>query len=124
MFECFTGQARRALLQAQREAQRLGHDYLGTEHILLGLLAEPASGVARRLRNFRVDVEAVRQQARAGCSPGTEAPAWEQLPLTPGAKRALAFATAEAESFHQPAVASEHLLLGLLIEDANSASDM
>jgi ATP-dependent Clp protease ATP-binding subunit ClpC len=110
------------MLLAQREAQRLNHDYLGTEHILLGLFGESGSGVARLFDTLHVDIAAARTEVEKHCVPGNAPAGWDKLPLTPSAKRALGFAAAEAESFHGAEAAPEHLLLGLLIEEENSAA--
>src|SRR5262249_27483646 len=122
MFDRLTGQARRVMLLAQREAQRLNHDYLGTEHILLGLLGETGSGAARLFESMKVDIAATRAEVEKHCVPGTAPLGWDKLPLTPSAKRALGFAAAEAESFNGAEAAPEHLLLGLLMEEENSAA--
>src|SRR5438876_4504518 len=125
MFDRLTGQARRVMLLAQREAQRLGHDYLGTEHILLGLFGESGSGVSRLFETLKVDIEAARAEVEKHCVPGSAPAGWDKLPLTPSAKRALGFAGAEAEAFngaHAAHAAPEHLLLGLLMEEENSAA--
>src|SRR5437762_4607088 len=96
MYERFTGQARRVVLLAHREAHRFGHDYVGTEHVLLGVLQEGSGRVAALLQAFAVSVETVRLEMERSVRQGPEVPVGAKLPLTPPARRALQFAREES----------------------------
>src|SRR5262245_55702051 len=111
MYERFSGQARRAMQLARREAQRFRPDYLGSEHLLLGVLQE-TSEIARLLQPFNLNPETLYRAVEATVTPGSESPDWEQLPLTPRVKRALEYAEEEATGLNHPHVGPEHLLLG------------
>lgn len=112
-FERFTEEARMAVAGAQAEARELGHDYIGTEHLLLGVIRQHEGDVARALRDRGVDLERARGRlleivpAAAGESSG-------HLPFTPRSKQTLELALRESLSHGHYAVAPEHLLLGLL----------
>jgi hypothetical protein len=121
MYERFTGQARRVLLLAHREAHRFGHDYLGTEHVLLGVLQENAGAIGQLLTAFALDIIKVRQQVEKTVQPGSAATVGAKLPLTPPVRRALDFARDEASRLHHEHVGPEHLLLGLLHEPESEA---
>jgi hypothetical protein len=122
MYEGFSGQARKAMQLAHQEAQRRRHDYVGTEHILLGTLREGSAGVAKLLAAAGVEVEAVYRAVEALMPPATGGAAWDQLPLTPGAKRALEDARREAAGLRHPSIGPEDLLLGLLGNPESSAA--
>lgn len=122
MFERFTGQARRVLFLAHQEAQRLGHDHVGTDHLLLGVLREGSGAVARLLAGLGVDAGALRRAAESKAGAALDTPPWRQLPLTPSARRALERALAEADRLHRRAAGPEHLLLGLLHEGDGEAA--
>jgi len=121
IFARLTGQSRRALVKAYREAQANHDDYVGTEHLLIGLLHEPDTGAILLLRLLNTDPERMQRQIRVllqGREPGGD---MQRLPLTPRAKRVLALAAEEADRANQPHVGSEHLLIGLSREDESLA---
>jgi hypothetical protein len=121
MYEGFSGQARKAIQLAYEEARRRRHDYVGTEHVLLGVLREGAAGPAL-LAAAGVEAEAVYRAVEPALPPGNAAVTWDQLPLTPAAKRALEAARQEAAALGHPCVGPEDLLLGLLREAEGGAA--
>jgi hypothetical protein len=124
MYERFTGQARRVLLLAHREAHRFGHDYLGTEHLLLGMLQEGSGRAAGLLSGLGVGLEGIRLELEQAARRGPEVVVGAKLPLTPPARRALGFAAEEAARLHHDRVGPEHLLLGLLHEPDGEAAQV
>ncbi len=115
MFERFTDRARRSIVRAQEEARIFGHNYIGTEHILLGLLAEREGTAVRALESLDVDLEAAREQVRELVGEGSqELPG--HIPFTPRAKKVLELSLREALSLHSDVIGTEHLLLGLVAE--------
>jgi ATP-dependent Clp protease ATP-binding subunit ClpC len=115
MFERFTDRSRQVVVLAQKEARLLGHDYIGTEHLLLGLLAEDESVAARALRALNIALDAARDQVRQIIGPGHhEQP--ERIPFTPRAKKVLELSLREALSLKNDYIGTEHLLLGLITE--------
>jgi ClpA/ClpB-like protein len=116
VFERFTEQARHAVQLAQDEARTLKHDYIGTEHILLGLLREEQGPAARVLEGFGVTVERVRTQVVTTVGSG-DAVTSGQIPFTPRAKKVLELALREALSLNQNHIGTEHILLGLVGEN-------
>ncbi|HEY7152891.1 MAG TPA: Clp protease N-terminal domain-containing protein [Gemmataceae bacterium] len=124
MYEGFSGQARKAIQLAHREAARLGHDYLGTEHLLLGIVREGSSGVVQLLAVFGTDPEKVYRDVEAGLARGVGAANWDKLPFTPGALRALEHARAAALELNHTCVGTEHLLLGAVRESDSSAAQL
>jgi hypothetical protein len=124
LFAGFSGQARQAVQLAYREAHRLGHDYLGTEHLLLGVLREGAGGVVRLLAACGTDAEKAYREVNASLTPGSGDVAWDRLPLTPGTRRALHHAREEAAALHHPCVGPEHLLAGALREPDTTAAQL
>lgn len=116
MFERCTGQSRRALFLAHQEARRFGHDYVGTDHLLLGVLREGSGAAARLLEGLGADAELIRKAAESRHGAALDTPPFGHLPLTPSARRALDHAAAEADRLHQHSVGPGHLLLGLLHE--------
>jgi hypothetical protein len=122
MYEGFSGQARKAIQLACQEAQRRRHDYVGTEHLLLGTLREGSAAVTNLLAASGVEVEAV-YRALEGLMPRAGAgAAWDQLPLTPGAKRALEGARRVAAGLRHASIGPEDLLLALLGDPESSAA--
>lgn len=115
MFERFTESARRAVVLAQEEARALKHEYIGTEHILLGILREEKSLGAQVLESLDVRVEHVRAQVIRMVGTGEQDPS-SQLPFTPGAKRILELALREALTLGHGHIGTEHMLLGLARE--------
>ncbi len=116
MFERFTERARQVVVLAQEEARHLKHGYIGTEHLLLGLLREEEGLPARVLDSFEITAERVRPQVLQISAPGEAVPSG-QIPFTPQAKEALERALREALTLGHDYIATQHLLLGLLRED-------
>jgi Clp amino terminal domain, pathogenicity island component len=121
MFEALTLQARQAMVLAREEARALKHDYLGTEHVLLGLLLEEQGLAGRVLKSFGVTVESVRSEVVRILGSGQEAPP-EEIAITPRASTVLELASSEARSFGRNDIDTEHLLLGLLDENEGVAA--
>jgi ATP-dependent Clp protease ATP-binding subunit ClpC len=125
MFERYTEAGRRTVTLAQEEAQRLGHPAIGTEHLLLGLIAEGDGAAARAFAQLGVTLEAARAQVAAevpGGGPGAE-PSGGTMPFTPRAQGTLEAASRQALGLKSNYVDTEHVLLALLIErDARTAS--
>lgn len=110
MYERFTDRARRVMLLAEREAKRLNHEYIGTEHILLGLLAERHGVAGWALHNLGVDLDGARLQV-AGPLPESKKPG--DLPVSPRAQQALADTLEECANLGHNYVGTEHLILAL-----------
>ncbi len=121
MFEKFTERARQVVVLAQEEARTLKHNYIGTEHILLGLLREEGGVAARVLESMDVTVERVRTQVVRIVGMGEEATSG-QIPFTPRAKKVLELALREAFSLGHEYIGSEHILLGLVRENDGVAA--
>ena len=115
MFERFTDRARRVVVLAQQEARLLGHDYIGTEHLLLGLLADGEGTAARALESLGVTLDAAREQVREIIGEG-KGPQQGHIPFTPRAKKVLELSLREALNLGDDHIGTEHLLLGLLAE--------
>jgi ATP-dependent Clp protease ATP-binding subunit ClpC len=115
LFERFTERARQAIVLAQVEARGLKHNYIGTEHLLLGLLREEQGLAARVLRSFEVTVEDARAQVERIIGRGDEVEGG-QIPFTPRAKKTLELSLREALELGHDYIGTEHLLLGLLRE--------
>jgi ATP-dependent Clp protease ATP-binding subunit ClpA len=115
MFERFTSRARHVVVLAQEEARRMQHNYIGTEHILLGLFGEPDGVAARVLTGFGMSLEAARQEVLAMIGPGKTAPTGH-IPFTPRAKKVLELALREALALHHNYIGTEHILLGVIRE--------
>jgi hypothetical protein len=122
VFERFTERARQVVVLAQEEARALGHSYIGSEHILLGLLREEEGLAARVLESLGVTLERVRAQVERIVSRGDEVTGGQQIPFTPRAKRVLELAQREALSLGQNYIGTEHILLGLAREDEGVAT--
>jgi ATP-dependent Clp protease ATP-binding subunit ClpC len=116
LFERFTERARQVVVLAQQEARELRHDYIGTEHILLGLVREEEGIVARVLGSFDITLERVRGEVVRTVGVGNEV-AGGQIPFTPRAKKVLELALREALNLGQNYIGTEHILLGLLTMD-------
>ena len=116
MFEKFTERSRKVIVLAQEESQRMGHNYLGTEHLLLGLLREDEGVAARALTSLNVTLDGAREQLETIVGYGEEGLGRQQQPFTPRAKRLLELALREALQLGHDYIATEHLLLGLLRE--------
>jgi ATP-dependent Clp protease ATP-binding subunit ClpA len=115
MFERFTPRARRAVVAAQEESRGLGHNYIGTEHILLGLLTEPEGVAARALDRFGVSLSGARAEVAARVGSSDES-VKGHIPFTPRAKKTLELGLREALELHHNYIGTEHLLLGLMQE--------
>jgi ATP-dependent Clp protease ATP-binding subunit ClpC len=113
MFERFTERARQVVVLAQDEARAMRHDYIGTEHLLLGLLREEEGLGARVLRGFGIEVDAVRAVVRSRIGEGDAEPA-EQIPFTTHAKQTLELSLREALSLGHNHIGTEHVLLGFV----------
>ena len=121
MFERFTERARQVVVLAQDEARALKHNYIGTEHILLGLLREEEGLAARVLESLDVTVEEVRAQVARMIGQGDEVTTG-QIPFTPRAKKVLDLALREARSLGHNHIGTEHMLLGLVRENEGVAA--
>ena len=121
MFERFTERARQVVVLAQEEARALGHNYIGSEHILLGLLREEEGLAARVLEHLDITLERVRAEVERIVSRGEEVTAG-QIPFTPRAKRVLELAQREALSLGQNYIGTEHILLVLARENDGVAT--
>jgi ATP-dependent Clp protease ATP-binding subunit ClpA len=117
MFERFTERARQVVVHAQAEAHTLRHNYIGTEHILLGLLCEEEELAARVLDSLDITLDEVRAQVVRIVGRGDEQVAAGQIPFTPRAKKVLELALREALSLGDNYIGTEHVLLGLVSEN-------
>jgi ATP-dependent Clp protease ATP-binding subunit ClpA len=123
MYERFTDRARTVMQLANQEAQRLNHEYIGTEHILLGLAYEGSGVAANVLKNLVVDLRKIRQEIEKIVQSGSGSPSGK-LPQTPRAKKVIEYAIEEARNLNHNYVGTEHLLLGLLREEDGVASQV
>jgi hypothetical protein len=123
MFERFTDQARRAVVFAREEARRLEYNYIGTEHLLLGLCREREGIAARALESLGVSIEDVRYQVEARIGRGRNAPIG-RFPFNPPAKTVLELAMREALQLGHNYIGTEHLLLGLVREHTGFAAQL
>ena len=124
MFERFTDRARKVMALANQEAQRFNHEYIGTEHILLGLVKEGSGVGANVLKNLGVDLRKVRLEVEKLVKSGPEMVTMGKLPQTPRAKKVIEFAIEEARNLNHNYVGTEHLLLGLLREHDGVAAQV
>jgi ATP-dependent Clp protease ATP-binding subunit ClpC len=120
----FTDRVRKVLAMAREEAIRLQHDYVGTEHILLGLIREGEGVAAAVLTNLSVDLEQLQERIEESVRKGKASIALGELPYTSRAKKVLEFAMAEARELNHSYVGTEHLLLGLLREEKGIAAEV
>jgi ATP-dependent Clp protease ATP-binding subunit ClpA len=123
MFERFSGRARRVVVLAQEEARMLNHDYIGTEHILLGLIHEGEGVAATALESLGISLDAVRQQVEEIIGPGQQAPSGH-IPYTPRAKKVLELSLREALQLGHNYIGTEHILLGLIREGHGVAAQV
>jgi ATP-dependent Clp protease ATP-binding subunit ClpC len=123
MFERFTERARSVVVLSQDEARRLNHHYIGTEHILLGLLHEADGTAAQALESLDVSLDAVRQQVEQIVGRGKLAPSGH-IPFTPRAKKVLELSLRESLQLGDDGIGTEHLLLGLLREGDGVAAQV
>jgi ATP-dependent Clp protease ATP-binding subunit ClpA len=122
MFGRFTTRAQQVVVLAQQAARDSTHNYVGTEHVLLGILDEGSSVAIKVLAKLDIDTEDLRAELRASMGPASEAVPPGHLPFTPLSKRALEFTTKEALMLGHNYIGCEHLLLGLLATDEGLAS--
>ena len=113
-YERFTDRARKVMQFANQEAQRFNHEYIGTEHILLGLVKEGSGVAAHVLKIFDVDLRKVRNEVENMIQPGPDTVNMGKLPHTPQAKKVIEYAIDEARNLNHNYIGTEHLLLGLL----------
>jgi ATP-dependent Clp protease ATP-binding subunit ClpA len=123
MFERFTDRARQVMVLAQEEARMLNHNYLGTEHLLLGLIHEGGGVAARALESLGISLQAVRQQVEEIIGQGQYGTAG-RIPFTPRAKKVLELSRREALAMGHNYVGTEHILLGLLREGDGVAAQV
>src|SRR5947199_1481119 len=124
MFERFTDRARKVMALANQEAQRFNHEYIGTEHILLGLVKEGSGVGASVLKNLEVDLRKVRLEVEKLVKSGPDMVTMGKLPQTPRAKKVIEYAIEEARNLNHNYVGTEHLLLGLLREHDGVAAQV
>ena len=123
MFERFTDRARRVVVLAQEEARLLNHNYIGTEHLLLGLIHEQQGVAAKALESLGIRLEAVRAQVEEIIGQGQRAPTGH-IPFTPRAKKTLELSLREALAIKHSYIGTEHILLGLLREGEGVAAQV
>ncbi len=124
MFERFTDRARKVMALANQEAQRFNHEYIGTEHILLGLVKEGSGVGATVLKNLDVDIKKLRFGIEKLVKSGPDMVTMGKLPQTPRAKKVIEYAIEEARSLNHNYVGTEHILLGLLRESEGIAAQV
>ena len=123
MFERFTDRARRVVVLAQEEARMLNHNYIGTEHLLLGLIHEGEGVAAKALESLGISLEAVRAQVEEIIGQGQQAPSGH-IPFTPRAKKVLELSLRESRQLGHDYIGTEHILLGLLREGEGVAAQV
>ena len=123
MFERFTDRARRVVVLAQEESRRLNHNYIGTEHLLLGLISESDGVAAQVLTSLGVSLDSVRLAVEDMIGRGEESPAGH-IPFTPRSKKVLELSLREALSLGHNYIGTEHILLGLVREGEGVASQV
>ena len=121
MWEPFTERARRSIVLAQEEAQRLGNNYIGTEHLLLGIISEGESVAAKVLENLGINLQKVRGEVEAIVGKGNPI-SQQEMVFTPRAKRVKELASEEARALAHHHIGTEHLLLGLFREGEGVAA--
>jgi ATP-dependent Clp protease ATP-binding subunit ClpA len=123
MFQRFTDRARRVVVLAQEEASRLDHNYIGTEHLLLGLISEGEGVAAAALKSLGISLAPVRQQVEEIIGRGQEAPQGH-IPFTPRAKKVLELSLRESQQLGHNYIGTEHILLGLIREGDGVAAQV
>ncbi|MBF0485292.1 MAG: ATP-dependent Clp protease ATP-binding subunit [Candidatus Omnitrophica bacterium] len=121
MFNRFTERARKVIVYAKEEARRFNHDYIGTEHLLLGLIREGEGVAAAVLQKLGVDLESIRIEVEKLVQPGPQTQVVGDIPFTPRSKKALELAAEEARALGHNYIGTEHLLLGLVKEGEGMA---
>ena len=124
MYERFTDRARKVMQLANQEAQRFNHEYIGTEHILLGLVKEGSGVAANVLKNLDVDLRKIRLEVEKLVQSGPEMVTMGKLPQTPRAKKVIEYSMEEARNLNHNYVGTEHILLGLLREQEGVAAQV
>src|SRR4051794_4852485 len=124
MYERFTDRARKVMQLANQEAQRFNHEYIGTEHVLLGLIKEGSGVAANVLKNLDVDLRKIRNEVEKIVQAGPDMVTMGKLPQTPRAKKVIEYAIEEARNLSHNYVGTEHLLLGLLREQEGVAAQV
>jgi len=124
MYERFTDRARKVMQLANQEAQRFNHEYIGTEHILLGLVKEGSGVAANVLKNLEVDLRKIRLEVEKLVQSGPEMVTVGKLPQTPRAKKVIEYSMEEARNLNHTYVGTEHILLGLLREQEGVAAQV
>ncbi len=124
MFDRFTDRARKVMALARKEAQRFNHDFIGTEHILLGLIQEGSGVAANVLKNLGVEINRIRSEIEKNVQSGPSMVTMGQLPFTPRAKKVLELSMEEANELGHNYIGTEHLLLGLIRENDGVAAQV
>ncbi len=124
MYERFTDRARKVMQLANQEAQRFNHEYIGTEHMLLGLVKEGTGVAANVLKNLDVDLRKIRLEVEKLVQNGPEMITMGKLPQTPRAKKVIEYSMEEARNLNHNFVGTEHILLGLLREQEGVAAQV
>ncbi len=124
MYERFTDRARKVMQLANQEAQRFNHEYIGTEHILLGLVKEGSGVAANVLKNLDIDLRKIRLEVEKIVQSGPDMVTMGKLPQTPRAKKVIEYSVEEARNLNHNYVGTEHLLLGLLREQEGVAAQV
>src|SRR6266487_936341 len=124
MYERFTDRARKVMQLANQEAQRFNHEYIGTEHILLGLVKEGSGVAANVLKNLDIDLRKIRLEIEKIVQSGPDMVTMGKLPQTPRAKKVIEYSIEEARNLNHNYVGTEHLLLGLLREQEGVAAQV
>ena len=124
MYERFTDRARKVMQLANQEAQRFNHEYIGTEHILLGLIKEGSGVAANVLKNLDVDLRKIRLEVEKLVQSGPDMVTMGKLPQTPRAKKVIEYSMEEARNLNHNYVGTEHVLLGLLREQEGVAAQV
>ena len=124
MYERFTDRARKVMQLANQEAQRFNHEYIGTEHILLGLIKEGSGVAANVLKNLDVDLRTIRLEVEKLVQSGPDMVTMGKLPQTPRAKKVIEYSMEEARNLNHNYVGTEHILLGLLREQEGVAAQV
>jgi len=124
MYERFTDRARKVMQLANQEAQRFNHEYIGTEHVLLGLVKEGSGVAANVLKNLDVDLRKIRLEVEKLVQSGPEMVTVGKLPQTPRAKKVIEYSMEEARNLNHSYVGTEHILLGLLREQEGVAAQV
>lgn len=124
MYERFTDRARKVMQLANQEAQRFNHEYIGTEHVLLGLIKEGSGVAANVLKNLEVDLRKIRLEVEKLVQSGPDMVTMGKLPQTPRAKKVIEYSMEEARNLNHNYVGTEHILLGLLREQEGVAAQV